>query len=133
MVVISRSLNRKSGYHRGGTAEKRIYIPKLHRFLEPARAQVLLNASLYFSQDSELLEECMSTSVPLDSLAPSRITQHFMESRDGEMQFVADSDIGSIVAELRETVAALSDVGPVEQTYSQSLERWANVMAQWEA
>jgi hypothetical protein len=36
---------RDSSYHRGGTAEARVYIPKLHRFLDPARAQALVDRS----------------------------------------------------------------------------------------
>jgi hypothetical protein len=82
---------RDSGYHRGGSAEVRIYIPKLHRFLNAAEAQSLIAAdTAYFIADSDLLTEYATSGKPLTEVQPQQALDHFMESRYQEMQFVRD-------------------------------------------
>lgn len=118
---------RDSGYHRGGSAEVRIYIPKLHRFLNPAEAQSLITAdAAYFTADSDLLTEYAASKKPLTEVQPQEALDHFMESRYQEMQFVRDHLEAEIAGELRETVRRLNDIGELEaERFGVSLARWA--------
>jgi hypothetical protein len=121
---------RDSGYHRGGTAEVRIYIPKLHRFIDPPAAQSLLEKDPdYFSADSDLLAECVAANKPLTAILPAEALDHFMECRDQEIHFVRENSEAVIVAELRETVSRLQKIGQLEvEKFGASLARWADTL-----
>jgi len=124
---------RDSGYHRGGTAEKRIYIPKLHRFLEPAKAQALLDtAPDYFGEDSDLLAECVESNRPLNSILLAEALDHFMECRSAELQFVANSDIAAIEQRLSDTQKVLKEKsGLIGQEVGKHLGAWREALATW--
>ena len=121
---------RDSGYHRGGTAVHRIYVPKLHRYLDPPTAQHIIEEDPeYFAADSELLSECVGVGRNLAELSLAECLDHFMECRLAEMMFVNTNPLASAVAELKETVQHLEAIGPLEvQQYGSSLGRWAEVL-----
>jgi hypothetical protein len=122
---------RDSAYHRGGTAEVRIYIPKLHRFLDPASAQSLLDrGGDYFTSDSDLLNEYAATKNPLTRVQSQEALDHFMECRQQEIDFVGTNNIETIRAEMLETVSLLKDIGELEsERYGTSLQRWSSILA----
>jgi hypothetical protein len=121
---------RDSGYHRGGTAEVRIYVPKLHRFLDPAIAQALVNRSGdYFTSDSDLLSEYALAKNPLTQVQSEEALDHFMECRNQEIEFVRENPIKALVAELNQTVGVLHDIGELEfERYGTSLNSWSNLL-----
>jgi len=118
---------RHSGYHRGGTAMNRIYVPKLHRYLDPPVAQsIVAQDPDYFASDSELLSECIAVGRELSDVPLGECLNHFMECRFAEMQFVVSHPIEDAAQELDETVRRLAGVGPLEsEHYGLSLARWA--------
>lgn len=118
---------RNSNYHKGGTAERRIYIPKLHRFLEPAKASDLINKNPdHFTSDSDLLSECVAANRPLSDVTQEEALDHFMECREQELEFVANNDIEQICAVLKETIKILEGMGEVEKkSYGESLGAWS--------
>ena len=122
---------RDSGYHRGGTAEVRIYIPKLHRFLDPAAAQALIQKDrAYFTADSDLLSGYALASKPLTEVQAPEALDHFMESRYQEIALVRTGSLDTTVAELNETVNRLQNIGELEmENYGRSLQRWSEVIA----
>jgi len=122
---------RDSGYHRGGTAEVRLYIPKLHRFLDPAGAQTLVDRGTdYFTSDSDLLSEYALAKKPLTQVQSQEALDHFMECRQQEIEFVRANSVEALTAELDQTVLALSDIGGLElEIYGQSLGRWSNILS----
>ena len=122
---------RDSGYHRGGTAEIRLYIPKLHRFLDTASAQVLIDKNPeHFTSNSDLLSEYALASKPLTLVSLQEALDHFMESRQQEINSVRDNPLSVLVTELRETVNVLKAIGQLEtERYGQSLIRWSNVLS----
>lgn len=122
---------RDSGYHRGGSAEKRIYVPELHRFLESTKAQAILNSAPELAGDSELLEEWLSTGTPLDALSNEQTIRHFMECRKDEMLKVSLSTPQDLANDLISTANLLENLGPLESDYGTSLTRWASVMSKW--
>jgi len=121
---------RHSGYHRGGTALNRIYVLKLHRYLDPPAAQHIIEVDPeYFASDSELLSECVGIGRGLSDLTLSECLDHFMECRLSEMTFVNTSPLEEAAAELEATVAHLGAIGPLErEQYGESLAKWAQVL-----
>jgi hypothetical protein len=117
---------RDSGYHRGGTAILRIYMPRLHKYLDVPAAQNLLDKDAdYFAGDSDLLSECASGGRPLADLSQEECLDHFLECRRDEIAFVDLQGLAPARAELQETLNKLTGVGPFErQTYGPSLEQW---------
>lgn len=117
---------RDSGYHRGSTAANRIYILKLHRYLDPPHAQDLLDKDAeYFAMDTDLLAACVNARRSLTDLTPAECHDHFMECRQSEIEFVSSQSVGDAIAELQETVDRLASVGELESAeYGPSLGRW---------
>jgi hypothetical protein len=118
---------RDSGYHRGGTADIRLYMPKLHRFLDTANAQSLVSRNQeYFTADSDLLTEYALAQKPLTAVTLQEALDHFMESRQREIESVRAKTLGDLTKELLQTVEVLKSIGQLEaETYGSSLSRWA--------
>ncbi len=121
---------RSSKYHRGGTAMTRIYVLKLHRYLDAPTAQHIINKDPeYFARDSDLLAECANSGKKLTDLTVIECLDHFMECRHMEMQFVFNNTMSAAVAELEETCKHLEKIGPFEkEKYGDSLNRWKTVL-----
>ena len=121
---------RDSGYHRGGTAMTRIYVPKVHRYLDAPAAQNLIEADPdYFASDTDLLGDCVESGRQLTDVTLVEALDHFMECRYAEIQFVTRHAASEAIAELEETCQHLTQVGPLESTkYGTSLARWADTL-----
>jgi len=120
---------RDSGYHRGGTASTRVYILKLHQFLDAPAAQSLVDRDPeYFGGDTELIAECIEAERPLDDLSLEETLDHFMECRNQEMDFISENPISDAITELNETLEHLAEMPLEREKYGTSLERWANVL-----
>jgi hypothetical protein len=122
---------RDSGYHRGGTADLRVYIPKLHRFVGAPQAQSLIDGDPdYFASDSELLASCVAARRPVTDLELAETLEHFMECRQVELEFVEAKGLEGARAELEETLRHLKKLGLlVAQEYGDSLGRWRRVIS----
>lgn len=121
---------RDSGYHRGGTAEKRIYIPKIHRFLEPAKAQQLLDRDpSFFSEGAKLISECVKNQRPLDKVSLAEALEHFMECRKLEMEFVESNSVDQLKAELSATIAVVENFAEIGKEYIDSLTAWRGAIS----
>lgn len=121
---------RDSGYHRGGTAMTRIYILKLHRYIDAPEAQNIIDKdSEYFAEDTELLSECASTGRRMADLTLVECLDHFMECRYAEMEFVDNNPVNTAIGELEETCKHLEKMGPLEmQQYGTSLNKWRDAL-----
>ena len=121
-----------SGYHRGGTAMTRVYVMKLHRYLDAPDAQHIIERDPeYFADDTELLSECAATGRRLSDLTQAECLDHFMECRYAEMEFVSNNSLASAARELGETCDHLERIGPIEANkYGVSLKRWADALTQ---
>jgi hypothetical protein len=121
---------RDSGYHRGGTAAVRIYMSRLHRYLDaPAAQRILDHDADYFAGGSDLLSESAEEERPLAELTQEETLDHFMECRSDEIAFVTDRGIAAARAELKETVGRLEGLGPLDrEKYGESLARWLRVI-----
>lgn len=121
---------RDSGYHRGGTAIQRVYIPRLHRYLDAPAAQDILDRDAdYFASGSDLLLACVESDRPLDDLSQEECLDHFMECRSDEIALLAAQGLDAARAELAETVARLDALGPLQkERYGDSLQRWLDAI-----
>lgn len=121
---------RDSAYHRGGTAATRIYILRLHRFLDAPLAQTLLDRDPdYFGKDTDLLSACVEAERPLIAVTLAETLDHFMQCRELELDMIKTRSVEDALDEMRETIKHLSSVGPEEsKKYGASLQRWCNVV-----
>lgn len=122
---------RDSGFHKGGTAATRVYMLKLHRFLDAPAAQALIDSDPdYFGNDTEILAAYVDGGIPLDKMTLQEGLDHFMECRRMEIDFVAANAKAAAVAELTETYARLELLPLEREKFGASLNRWATVLNQ---
>ena len=121
---------RDSGYHRGGTASNRVYVLKLHRYLDAPLAQhVIEKDPEYFAYDTELLSACVDGGRPLTTLSLAECLDHFIACRKMELDFVTSNPLPEAIAEIDETLIRLGGIGRLEQEkYGLSLERWRDAI-----
>lgn len=127
---------RTSGYHKGGTAEKRIYVPRLHQFLEPTVAENLILGDVeFFTEGTTILKKLIQDKVGLATIPTEVALDHFMESRRKEIAFVAQHSIAEIRADLDATVQHMDEKQQgeegLEETYHEGLRRWSASMTTW--
>jgi hypothetical protein len=117
---------RDSGYHKGGTAATRIYLLKLHRYVDAADAQHLVERDPeYFGSDTDIVAGYIDSGVSLVEMALDEALNHFMECRRQEIDFVESHPLPAIVAELEVTISRLGDIGTLErEKYGASLAKW---------
>jgi len=122
---------RDSGYHRGGTAATRVYVLKIHRFLDaPAAGDLIEKDQGYFGRDTEVLSACLDGGGAISEISQDECLDHFLECRQLEMEFAASHSRDEGIAELRETVERLERIGPLEaKKYGASLKRWAAALS----
>lgn len=119
---------RDSGYHRGGTATTRVYLLKLHRYVDSSVAQSLIERDPeYFGCDTEIVSGYVESGESLVKMEQGEALDHFMECRQLEIDFVQANPIQSAIAELRETIEHLKTIGKLEfDKYGTSLANWAD-------
>ena len=124
---------RNSGYHSGGTAEKRIYLPRLHQFLEPTVAeQLILSDVAFFTEGTTILKKLIDDKSPLATVSTEVALDHFMESRRNEIAFVAQHSVAELRAELDATVQYMEQTQhELEEPLHEGLRRWSASMATW--
>jgi len=81
---------RDSSYHRGGSAQTRVYILKLHRYIDSAAAQSLIDKDPeYFSVGSTIMSDYVDAEKSVVDMSLADALDHFMECRHAELQFVS--------------------------------------------
>lgn len=116
---------RDSGYHKGGNATTRVYILKLHRFLDAPAAQALIDIDPdYFGNDTDILADCVASERSVEKLRLDECLDHFMECRKIEMDFVATKPLEEAMYELAETIKRLASKPQEREKYGISLENW---------
>ena len=122
---------RDSGYHRGGTASIRIYLQKLHRYIDAPAAQNLIdNDPDYFGRDSEILSGYVDSRRSVVDMSQQETLHHFMECRKQELEFVESHSISEAISELNTTISKLKKIGPLEhEKYGDSLGRWRDAIS----
>lgn len=123
---------RASSYHKGGTAEKRIYVPRLHQFMEPTNAENLIfRDKAFFTDGSPILKKIVDANMALATISTELALDLFMEARRNEIDFVAQATKVQLKAELDTTIQFMDQLGPLEQNYHDGLKKWSASMATW--
>ncbi len=122
---------RDSGYHRGGTAMARVYLLKLHRYIDAPSAQSLIDRDPdYFGGDSEIISGYVEAKKSVVDMSSGEAIEHFIECRRQELEFVGSHTCSDAISELNETLSILKKVGPLEsEKYGDSLARWREAIA----
>jgi hypothetical protein len=122
---------RNSSYHRGGSAQTRIYILKLHRYIDSADAQSLIDKDPeYFGVGSSILADYVDAEKSVVDMTLEDALNHFMACRHTELRFVSSHSAAEAATELEETVSRLDNIGPLEaKKYGESLERWKEAIS----
>lgn len=122
---------RDSGYHRGGTAITRIYLLKLHRYVDAPTAQNLIDRDPdYFGCDSEIVAGYVEAGESVVDMSLQESLDHFMECRRQELEFVQSCSLSEAMTELAETISKLEEIGPLElEKFGASLERWRGTIS----
>lgn len=119
---------RDSNYHRGGQAGNRVYVYKLHRYLEPAAAQTLLDFHPSHFGESDLFIECAETGRSLVELSQAECNDHFLDCRVREIEFCESNSAADAASELGETIDVLKKNPIMYNQYGKSLERWVKLI-----
>jgi hypothetical protein len=92
---------RDSGYHEGGQAVRRYYVPKLHRYFTETDAQSLLN----IVRSGLLRCGCAvcTRRRPLTDYASQELLDHFLNTRLTELEQAENTDLSDLLDELDET------------------------------
>jgi hypothetical protein len=116
---------RDSGYHEGGQAVRRYYIPRLHRYFTDTDAQTLLNIV-----GGGLLrcvcDECRRRR-PLTNFTAQELLNHFLNTRLAEIQRADTTDLSELLAELDDTRARLERFPIPFDRYSH-LSQWVDAL-----
>lgn len=121
---------RDSGYHRGGSAMTRVYLLKLHRYVDAPTAQSLIDrAPEFFGYDTDVLARYVESRTSVIDMSQQEALENFMESRKLELTFVSENPIDSAIAQLQATVQQLREIGELElEKFGQSLNRWVKAI-----
>jgi hypothetical protein len=98
---------RDSGYHQGGQAVRRYYIPKLHRYFTDTDAETLLN----IVRGGLLRCGCATCRRrrPLTDYTSQELLDHFLNTRLTEIQQAEETDLSDLLDQLDETRRTLED------------------------
>lgn len=125
---------RDSGYHKGGVPLVRIYVPKLHRYLQGNEVQDLLDRfGRYFAEDSDLLTGILEAGGSALAITVEQANEHFLACRAQERAFLAAASLETVrsslidVANDAKAMATKDDKNPIATLlgHATTLEKWA--------
>jgi hypothetical protein len=116
---------RDSGYHVGGQAVKRYYIPKLHRYFTDTDAETLQNIV------GARLFGCTCPACrrrrPLTDYTSQELLDHFLNTRLTEIQQAGASDLSDLLDQLDDTRETLENY-PMPFDPCSHLHRWVDAL-----
>jgi uncharacterized protein YggL (DUF469 family) len=116
---------RDSGYHEGGQAVRRYYLPRLHRYFSDTEAQAILD----FAGGDQFRCACAvcRRRRPLTDFTSQELLDHFLYTRLLELQQARATKLSDLLDELEQTGAQLEDFPIPFDTYSH-LGQWAEAL-----
>ncbi len=116
---------RDSGYHEGGQAVRRYYIPKLHRYFTDTDAETLVN----IVRGGLLRCACVvcRRRRPLTDFTSQELLDHFLNVRLTEIQQAEVTDLSNLLDELDQTRVTLEDYPIPFDRYSHMRE-WVEAL-----
>lgn len=116
---------RDSGYHQGGQAVRRYYIPKLHRYFTDTDAETLLN----IVRGGLLRCNCSACRRrrPLTDYTSQELLDHFLNTRLTEIEQAEETDLSDLLDRMDETRITLEDYPIPFDRYSH-LREWVEAL-----
>lgn len=120
---------RDSGYHEGGQAVRRYYIPRLHRYFSDTDAESLLS----IVRDSGFRCACniCRRTRPLTDFTSQELLDHFLNVRISEIEQAAAQGLGDLVDELDETRARLERYRAIPPDRCSHLRAWVEALKEF--
>ncbi|MGA7218543.1 MAG: hypothetical protein WBX38_09520 [Candidatus Sulfotelmatobacter sp.] len=115
---------RDSGYHSGGQAVRRYYVPALHRYFVDSQAQTLLD----IVKEKWLRCTCSvcRKQPTITDLTSQQLLEHFLNARMVEIKEAEQNTLGQLTAMLEATSQKLSGHGLLLiLEYTKHLRQWA--------
>lgn len=117
---------RDSGFHAGGQAMRRYYIPKLHRYFTDIEAQSLLdNVNQRWFRCT--CNTCASRR-RVTNLTSQELLDHFLNVRVQELQYVGNNGMDAVVAQMDETFTRLSRYPYIPLDRYEHLQEWSEAL-----
>lgn len=116
---------RDSGYHQGGQAVRRYYVPKLHRYFTETDAETLLN----IVRGGILQCGCATCRRrrPLTDYSSQELLDHFLNTRLTELQQAEGTNLSDLLDQMDETRRTLEDYPIPFDRYSH-LREWVEAL-----
>lgn len=113
---------RDSGYHAGGQAVRRYYVPALHRYLNDTEAQSILDVV----NDGWVRCGCLvcAAGPRITDLSNQQLLDHFLNARVHELHQVADETLTGLLDQLTETSQRLARHPAIPQERYNHLNEW---------
>ena len=118
---------RDSGYHAGGQAVRRYYVPALHRYFVDNQAQTLLD----IVKEKWLRCTCkVCRGQPkITDLSSQQLLEHFLNARMAEIEEAGQNTLKELTTRLETTLQRLSGHGPIILEYRRHLREWTAALA----
>jgi hypothetical protein len=116
-----------------GAAPARYYVPRLHAFLPPGDAQLLVDTDSWFACDCVVCREAERQGAPaIIALSYHGLKQHFVLCREAEIAFASSHTLVEVEAALVETLARVASLRrgeeeAVPRVPAGHLATWADV------
>jgi hypothetical protein len=120
---------RDSGYHEGGQAVRRYYVPKLHRYFTDIEAQSLLDIvnQRWFKCACPVCAGRRS----ITEFTSQELLDHFLNTRYSELEDARQSALADLLDRLGETVERLSKQRGIPLDRYEHLSRWVEALRQF--
>lgn len=117
---------RDSGYHAGGQAVRRYYVPALHRYFVDNEAQTLLD----IVREKWLRCTCKACRRhdKITDLSSQELLEHFLNARVLEIEEANQKTLKELAGRLDATVQRLSGHGPIILPYCRHLKQWTTAL-----
>lgn len=117
---------RDSGYHEGGQAIRRYYVPRLHRYFTDTEAQEIIN----IVGGGELHCGCRVCRAqrPLTDFTTQELMDHFLNTRLQELQSARVTGLSTLLDQLDQTRARLEDFPTIPFDRYSHLGQWAEAL-----
>ncbi len=117
---------RDSGYHEGGQAVRRYYIPRLHRYFTDIEAQSLLDIvnQGWFKCTCSVCSRKRSVT----EFTSQELLDHFLNTRYSELEEARQSSLADLLDRLEDTVGRLSRQRGIPLDRYEHLSRWVEAL-----
>jgi hypothetical protein len=117
---------RDSGYHEGGQAIRRYYVPRLHRYFTDIEAQSLVD--IVNERSFKCNCPICSRKGSITEFTSQELLDHFLNARYAELEDAQRHSLADLLGQLDETAARLSKYRGILPDRYNHLSRWTQAL-----